>query len=344
MRFIHSADWQIGMKAAHLGEAAPAARQMRLEAAREVVRAAAAHDADLLLLAGDTFEDNGVSRRSVEQAASILAAASCPVYVIPGNHDPLGAGSVWEHPVWGDAANVRVLCEPLPVDAGAAILYPCPLRERWSSQDPTAWIPRRLPPDRIHIGLAHGTIAGLPDPERSHPIGVTHPLDYLALGHWHSTAVHGRTVYCGTPEPSRFGERDSGNALLVEIAAPGAEPGIIRVPTARLRWISQEGSVADLLAALEAAGRRDTTLVDCRATGWLTQDGQPDLERLQRLLRDGFLFARLDTSRLMPAPGDDRWIEELPPGYLRETAARLLARNDELGTQALLELYALFAG
>jgi DNA repair exonuclease SbcCD nuclease subunit len=344
MRFLHSADWQIGMKAAHLGEAAPAVRGMRLDAAREVIRAASKHAVDLLLIAGDTFEDNGVSRRSVEQAASILGSAPCPVYLIPGNHDPLGAGSVWEHPVWNDAANVHVLREAAPVDLGEAILYPCPLRERWSNNDPTAWIPRDLAPDRIHIGLAHGTIAGLPDLERSHPIAAEHGLDYLALGHWHSTALHGRTVYCGTPEPSRFGERDSGNALLVEIAAPHAAPRITRVSTGRLRWISHEGSIADLLAAVGPLNSKETSLVHCHATGWLTQDQQADLERLQRLLRDGFLFARLDTSQLLPVPGDDRWIEELPPGYLREAATRLVERRDEIGTQALMELYGLSAG
>jgi len=34
MRFVHTADWQIGMKAAHVGDAGKRVREERIEAAR----------------------------------------------------------------------------------------------------------------------------------------------------------------------------------------------------------------------------------------------------------------------------------------------------------------------
>ena len=62
MKFLHTADWQIGMRAAHVGAAAPRVREERLSAARRVVDAARSAGAEFMLVCGDTFEDNGVDR------------------------------------------------------------------------------------------------------------------------------------------------------------------------------------------------------------------------------------------------------------------------------------------
>ena len=80
MRFLHTADWQIGMKASHVGEAGTRIRDERLEAARRVVGAARSAATDFILVAGDTFEDNGVDRVLVQKLADILAAFGGPVY------------------------------------------------------------------------------------------------------------------------------------------------------------------------------------------------------------------------------------------------------------------------
>jgi DNA repair exonuclease SbcCD nuclease subunit len=338
MRLIHTADWQIGMKAAHLGAAGTRVREARLQSARAVAALAAEHSARLMLVAGDTFEHNAVDRRLVEEVAAILDSAACPVYVIPGNHDPLETGSVWEHAIWESLRNVRIARAAEPIDLGDTILYPCPIATRWSNQDPAAWIPRDLAPGRIHIGLAHGTLAGLPESDRCHPIAAWHGLDYMALGHWHSTAIRGRWAYAGTPEPSRFGERDSGSALLVDLTA-GSEPAITPVRTAQFDWLAIDGTLREAIRAVETVADPGATLVDCRVTGFLAAEDRPLLERLDRVLAGGFVFARLDTAALVPAPDDDEWVAQLPPGYLREAAARLRGRGDQTAAQALLELY-----
>lgn len=73
-------------------------RRIRGHATRRVVEAARGSGADFILVAGDTFENNGVDRVLVQKVADILAGFGGPVYLIPGNHDPLVPGSVWEHP------------------------------------------------------------------------------------------------------------------------------------------------------------------------------------------------------------------------------------------------------
>ena len=54
-----------------------------------VLDATRAANADLLLLAGDIFESNRQSDAFLERIAAMLAAASAPMVVLPGNHDPI---------------------------------------------------------------------------------------------------------------------------------------------------------------------------------------------------------------------------------------------------------------
>jgi DNA repair exonuclease SbcCD nuclease subunit len=72
MRFLHTADWQIGMKASQVGEAGTRVREERIAAARRVVEAARGAEADFILVAGDTFEDNGVDRVLVQRVVDAL--------------------------------------------------------------------------------------------------------------------------------------------------------------------------------------------------------------------------------------------------------------------------------
>ena len=60
-----------------------------------VIAAARRGGADLLLLAGDTFDCNRLPAALVERAAGLLAEAGLPVVILPGNHDPAVAESPW---------------------------------------------------------------------------------------------------------------------------------------------------------------------------------------------------------------------------------------------------------
>ena len=114
MKFVHSGDWQIGMAAAQVGAAGDRVRAVRLETCGRIADVCRRESADFLILAGDTFEHNGVSRKLVSEVIDRLRSMPCPVFVIPGNHDPLQPGSVWEHEGWGTARNVHVLRTDLP--------------------------------------------------------------------------------------------------------------------------------------------------------------------------------------------------------------------------------------
>jgi DNA repair exonuclease SbcCD nuclease subunit len=368
MKFLHTADWQIGMMAKGYGRAGERLRKQRLDSGERVVAAATSHGVDFMLVAGDLFEDNGVERTLIQRTVDILARFQGPVFILPGNHDPLVPGSVWEHPAWRSASNLFVLGAAQPVEIHGGFLYPCPVIEKYSRKDPTAWI-QAVGEAQIHVGMAHGNMEGLPGGDPDLPIprdaAKRRGLDYLALGHWHSTLTYSEadakisTAYCGTPETSGFGERDSGNALIVEITAPGLPPAVRSLPTGALSWqiIRQEirvpGDLSVLRQACEAIPKPEDALVDLYISGLLFADEQSELDHIQDILASRFLFARVNCMQLRPSPDDDRWIDVLPAGVLREAAARLRAMAADPGkdsqsgataSRALMELYALIGG
>ena len=368
MRFVHTADWQVGMKAAHVGEAGARVREVRLEAARRVVKAAEAFSAGFILVAGDTFEDNGVDHVYIQKVADILGSFDGHVYLLPGNHDPLVPGSVWDHPSWQSHANLLVLREPEPVELEGGWLYPCPLLQKYSGKDPTSWIDADTAAG-IRIGLAHGSVEGIDPDDHYHPIprdaAARSGLDYLALGHWHSftsyeTGGAVRMAYSGTHEPTRFGERESGQVLLVEIGGSGEPPSVKPEKTGVLEWLALdeettlEGDIARIRQKIEALEKPSDMLVLLTVSGIFHFDESDELPRLDEIMESRFLYGRVDSSGLHPAPDDAELLSAVPAGVVREAASRLLELSDpafsggrpepgspEVASRALLELYAL---
>lgn len=372
MKLLHSADWQMGMVARHVGAAGERVRDERLAAARRVIDVASERGVDLIVLAGDTFESNAVDPVLVRRVGEILGGAPCPVYVLPGNHDPIESGSVWTHDVWSGLDNVHLLLDDEPVDVPGGRLYPAPIAEKRSALDPSTRIDATAD-DGICIGVTHGSLAELLDlNDDDHPIGVGAAaragVDYLAIGHWHSTSdldfiVRQRVAYPGTHEQTKFGERDSGNVLVVTIGSAGSVPEVEQVPTGGLQWLQVRGDDARITGRGELRRLVDRifdelvvdparALIDVELTGVMFPDEVGELDRLHEIVaaRD-VPYANIDHSRLAPPPDDDAWLDSLD-GVVREAAMRLRDRavgqpvEGEVGTvapevarQALLELF-----
>jgi DNA repair exonuclease SbcCD nuclease subunit len=286
MRFLHAADLHLGLRVTRFGDRNGKVQDARFKSLEPLVEHA--RQVDFTLIAGDLFDDNHVDLATSRRALKLFESIGKPVFIIPGNHDPLTADSVFNRPPWSSVSDhVRVLGarEPVPIPGG--VLFPCPLFAKNSLDDPTRWLPPRERNDTsIRIGLAHGSLKDRDNlPADDHLIDRhvvdDKGLDYLAMGHWHGPlqredrAGVARTVYPGVHESMGF--RDSGwsaysnagsdlfrddgqgRVLVVTIDEAGAPPVIEEIATGYLQWCDERRTLRgeeDLSALIDELGRR----------------------------------------------------------------------------------------
>lgn len=253
MKFLHTADWQIGRVYSFGGDGdghdpAAAMAKARYDVVGTIAELATSERVDAVLVAGDVFDKQALSDGSLRRLVHAMAGFTGRWVLLPGNHDAALAESVWTRLQRLDVLtpNIDVILEPrvleYPQSGFAAIA--APLTQRQTHTDLTEWFDTaQTSPELLRIGLAHGSVAGiLPESaDSSNPIAsdraATARLDYLALGDWHGTKqVDARTWYSGTPEEDRFKDNDPGNVLIVEIDAPGAVPRVTPKRVGRFSW------------------------------------------------------------------------------------------------------------
>ena len=339
-RFLHTADWQIGRQFASFDpEHAPILAEARIAVVERLAALALEHRVDAVLVAGDVFDAQTVSERTLRRLFNALAAYPGPWLLIPGNHDAALAESVWTRAQRLGAVppHVHLLLAPEPrlFEAQGFAVLPAPLAQRHTYNDLTAWFDEAdTPAGLLRIGLAHGSVQGLlsEDIDSANPIAperaASARLDYLALGDWHGCKrIDARTWYAGTPEPDRFKDNGSGQALLVEIDAPGAEPRVTQLQVGRFRWQAIAGvlQVATDVDALEAQleGLDAHDVVDLRVQGRIDLAG---LQRLQATIGRAEARARhlqADLSALRLEPTDEDIAGLRADGYLGEVMQEL---------------------
>ena len=352
VRFIHTADWQLGLKLRYLQpERAAQLRLIRFQTVRAIAALARERRADFVLVAGDVLDDNGLGRDNLQQTADALRSfGDLPVGLLPGNHDAATADSALmrlELP-----PSVKVLAEHTPSRFADALIYPCPLLRRHEMSDPTRWLPARVPGEGIRIAVAHGGVidfANAPDRETPNLIDANRVLakgfDYLALGDWHGTfRFNSRAWYSGAHEPTRFKESDPGAVLLVEIEAPGAEPRVERIAVASTRWLTldvelvEEEQVETLRRRLDALEERSLTLLNLRLRGALSLAARDALDALLADYAQRLVFLRQDTSCLQTSATDRDLAQLRGEGFM---ASALDSLRDARATDAIRLLYRL---
>ncbi len=339
MRFIHTADWQIGKPFRNFGEKDGVLRQARLSAIEAIGRLAAQEGAAHVLVAGDLYDNDAPAPKTLlEPLERMRAFPSVHWHIIPGNHDYHRGNGLWDRAAApGLPANVVFHLAPEPVALGEhAVLFPAPLRRRSEVNDLTDWMDAAASADGlIRIGLAHGSVTGFgTDGEANNPIAADRAkragLSYLALGDWHRTMqVNAATWYAGTPEADRFNSQEAGQVLLVDIAAPGAAPAVTPRRTGAFRWLAQaeELAGAEDLAAVEQRLRNHADLSNLLMR--LTIKGTLDLtaraglsSRLQSLEAAMFwLEANLEDLHARPTMDD---LEKIDFGGVLREAAEVL--------------------
>jgi DNA repair exonuclease SbcCD nuclease subunit len=178
-----------------------------------VLNAARGVGADVVLLAGDTFESHRVPQDVLDRAASVIADSRLSVVLLPGNHDPAIPEAIYRRGLLAAVSNLHVL----GITHEEAVDFPDLGLEVWGRAHrdygdmvPLATIrPRRT---RWQIALAHGHYDPAADrsvfPRASWLINdeeiAATGADYVALGHWNRAVKVGNggvaAYYSGSPE------------------------------------------------------------------------------------------------------------------------------------------------
>lgn len=340
--FLHTADFQIGKAFGPIGaEAAIMLRRQRIDTVRRIAELASERGVDAVLVAGDVFDFDGVSNETVHSLLQAFSAYTGPWALIPGNHDPAVASSVW-HRIedLGRPVNLHVSREPEILDLadGRLAVLTAPLQRCHEVRDLTCvWDTMTTPAHAVRVGLAHGAITshtpGVFD--AANPVAgdreILSRLDYVALGDWHGTMQVGeRSWYAGTPETDHFKANDSGNVLLVHIENPGAMPVVEKVPVGRYRWFELNHEInnqADLVSLdrklVDITEPFQDSVVRLVLTGAVDLETDEKMDRLLEAWRGRLLYLREDTSGLIARPTDADLDRIDTAGFVRAALERL---------------------
>lgn len=360
-RFLHTADWQIGRQYSRFApDDAAALAEARFTTVERLARLATEAAVDAVLVAGDIFDAQTVSDRTVRRLFMATEGFAGPWIMLPGNHDAALAESVWSRAqrLAAIPPNVHVMLRPEVLtfaDAGFAVLA-APLTQRQTHHDLTEWFAgAATAPELVRIGLAHGSVQGIlaegidsPNPIAPERAAQAR-LDYLALGDWHGTRqIDARTWYSGTPEQDRFKANEAGQALLVDIAAPGALPHVTPRATGQYGWEHWSCSLSvasDLDRLLERlAALPPNRVLDIALSGFLDLAGHQRLRAALAMAeaRQRSLYCDLAGLRLQPTDEDLAALRA--DGYLGEVVAELRDRQRDGADACARDALAILAG
>ena len=236
LKLLHTADWHLGKRFPSFDEAdRKVLSRARLDVLDNILLSAEQHDVDAVLCAGDLFDEPTPGKEWWEPVANKLSAMRTPrpVILLPGNHDPLKTGSVYDRahpfrsklPKWVhvvDRDDFTLALNEL------AVLHARPCRSCAGQEDlALALPPREAGDESIRIGLVHGSTFDAVDCQLSFPIAkdaaALRGFDYLAIGDTHSfrevpPGARPPVVYPGAPEPTSFDEPGAGNVVAVFVS------------------------------------------------------------------------------------------------------------------------------
>ncbi|HTT81079.1 MAG TPA: metallophosphoesterase [Stellaceae bacterium] len=223
IRLVHSSDLHVDddrVAAMHGGDGTGGLKS--------VLAAAGRLGADIVLLAGDTFDNHQVTGATIDRAGQALADCRLPVVILPGNHDPATADSIWLRGRFDEIQNVAIL----GITNERIVAFPQHGLDVWGNphRDYHDMAPLADPPPRgaarWQIAMGHGHYE--PPETWANPLRPSWLIsdqmiaatgaDYLALGHWDRAARVGDgavpAYYSGAPH-------HAGTVNLVRLRASG---------------------------------------------------------------------------------------------------------------------------
>lgn len=314
IKLLHTADQHLGVKFSGFGEKGKQLRQAVKESLKTLVDLARAEAVDLVLIAGDLFDSNAVSRNLVEEAvAQLKRLPPVPVCILPGTHDCYDASSVYSRPEFLNIPDIHIFTDEITAISfprlditvyGKANLSPK------GTGSPLAAL-RKTSETRYHVAMAHGEMAiegkfsGDYYPVEPREIAAS-GMNYVALGHWHRYADFSqggvRASYCGASETLSF-EEGEGSGFVLIVFIDESATRVERRRVGKFLWktvdlaIETFESEEDLIQEIRQLADPNT-LLRVRLGGLKPLDWDMSEERVIEMLGDSFFHLEVITGGL----------------------------------------------
>ncbi|MGH4050174.1 MAG: metallophosphoesterase family protein [Clostridium sp.] len=231
VKILHCADIHLGAELTTLGRKAATRKSEIKGTFMNILKLCIAEQVQLLLIAGDFFDNVNVEDNVLEEIKNGLASIKGTIVAIaPGNHDPLTEDSPYlKKDFWPE--NVIIFksgLESVEVEKLGVRLWGAAFTGTYVSTSMLAnfTVPRD---ELINICVIHGELVATSQRSNYNPITQTQLLksrmDYVALGHIHKQTQVLKTgdtyyAYSGCPEGRGFDELDE-KGVYIGIVAKG---------------------------------------------------------------------------------------------------------------------------
>ena len=344
------------------GEAQSRFTQDRIDLIPELARLCQQHGAEFVVVCGDVFDSNHVAPQTVVRAVEKLSRFAYPMFILPGNHDPLNAASVYDTDAFKSLPEHIVVIRDGSIQRSAKLPSIEVVGAPWFNKQPAADLCGRLLDSLepvasgiTRIVLAHGQLDSLM-PDTSHPACISldkinkalkeQKLHYAALGDRHSVTGcddTGRVWYSGTPVATDFVETDPNKVLLVD-ASSGIDPRarVEAIDSGQWQFLRLQENIDSpedlqrLQDTLNGLDNKERTSVMLGLSGSISLAVNAGLDQLLDNTRDLFASLRMDDTRsdLSVVPDQLEYEELALSGYARACWDELAASGRQETTVA----------
>lgn len=318
LRLIHTGDIHIGTPFTGSGLKPEKIRERRadlMDVVQRIVQEVRDRQADLLLVAGDLFEEDYVSNTEIVRTFNLFKSLD-PVHVVisPGNHDPFRTSSPYSYEELPENVfifkNDRV--EHLVFKNLGLNIFGFGFTRHHIQRE--VWKDFKLPADENgyrNIILTHGAAYRnkMGHAANYAPIDINFlescGADYVALGHYHkksrivvdpfSKAV--RAAYPGSPEPLKAGDSTEHGILQIDIDRQNGHIELEEIITGKRKCLSYRlnlsgreklSEIDDLILKKITCVEARDNLVDITLTGKLAPEIILDLEGYENSISGPF--------------------------------------------------------
>ncbi len=270
-------------------------REELLYAFKNVIDFAEQENAHLLLLTGDLFDSNRVTRKTLDFIVQSLGTFSGKVFISPGNHDPATIEGLYDEIPFPDNTHVFKDYEEIYLEELDCVVCGQGFNAEFSHEN---LLEGKEAPTKgkIKIMIMHGEVSSTENPYNpitKESIQASH-FNYLALGHRHEFSGilrEGKTsyAYAGIPEGRGFDEQGDKGVIVGKIYDHGVNLIFKKLCQRTYEEIKVDISgcitSADMVESIKKKMGSKRTIYQVSLVGELPSYISVDLKTLEEILR-----------------------------------------------------------